>query len=794
MESQQERRFIKMYFSILKKDLKRKKTMNIILLIFVTLAATFIASSANNMVTVSSALDNYFDKANVPDYWFASTNAPDIERFKELASENGYDYIISRLVQINPADITSDGEKIEYTNTMILSTLGGIKIFDKNNVEITHVNDGEIYLTSDLFHSEENNFRVGGKIRISQNGAEKEFTIKGYTKDALFGSPMMGMTRFIISENDLKLFDSDQAAVCHAVEVNTKDADYLQKFNRLGLNTIMAVDKPMIKMIYIMDLLIAALLLVVSVCLILISMVILRFIINFTVAEEYREIGVMKAIGIKNVAIRGLYIVKYLALSVMGTAIGLCLSFPFGKTMISGISDKIIISGEDNFFINIAAAVLAGAAVVLFSYFCTRRIRKISPLDAIRSGETGERFGKKSLLRLSGLHIPTVLFMSLNDILSGMKNYVSMIIIFILGTLLVIIPVNTINTLRSDNLITAFNMAKSDHIISMELLFNPNENNAAKIERQFSQVREMFAENGIETEIFQEIMFRSTLRMGDRLTNSITFQGKGEVTADMYVYLYGTPPQNVHEVALTYLTAGQIGADIGDEVEIKMGDKWETFTVTAITHSMNNMGEGIRFHQDTELDYSYAAGSFGIQVNYTDNPDASAMEERKRLIKELYPDSKVFTPGEYIGYMIGGAVTEQLESMKTLILSIILGINALVAVLMVKSFVTKEKGDIALMKAIGFGNASLTIWQTLRIGIVLTVSVLIGASLSSPLSTLIITPIFRMMGAYSIEYDIRGIEVYIVYPLIVLAVTSLAAFISAQGLRKISSAEISNNE
>ena len=502
----------------------------------------------------------------------------------------------------------------------------------------------------------------------------------------------------------------------------------------------------------------------------------------------------MKAIGIKNGAIRGLYIVKYLALSVMGTAIGLCLSFPFEKTMISGISDKIIISGEDNFFINIAAAVLAGAAVVLFSYFCTRRIRKISPLDAIRSGETGERFGKKSLLRLSGSHIPTVLFMSLNDILSGMKNYVSMIIIFILGTLLVIIPVNTINTLRSDNLLTALNMVKRDHIISMEILFNPNENNAAKIERQFSQVREMFAENGIETDVFQEIMFRSTLRMGDRLTNSITFQGKGEVTADMYVYLYGTPPQNVHEVALTYLTAGQIGADIGDEVEIKTGDKWETFTVTAITHSMNNMGEGIRFHQDTELDYSYAAGSFGIQVNYTDKPDASAMEERKRLIKELYPDSKIFTPGEYISYMIGGAVTDQIESMKTLILSIILGINALVAVLMVKSFVTKEKGDIALMKAIGFGNASLTVWQTLRIGIVLTVSVLIGASLSSPLSTLIITPIFRMMGAYSIEYDIRGIEVYIVYPLIVLAVTSLAAFISAQGLRKISSAEISNNE
>ena len=144
--------------------------------------------------------------------------------------------------------------------------------------------------------------------------------------------------------------------------------------------------------------------------------------------------------------------------------------------------------------------------------------------------------------------------------------------------------------------------------------------------------------------------------------------------------------------------------------------------------------------------------------------------------------------------MIGGDIAGQLESVKTLILSIILGINALVAVLMVKSFITKEKGDIALMKAVGFGDSSLILWQTLRIGIVLIVSVLIGALLSSPLSSLIITPIFRMMGAYSIEYDIRGIEVYIVYALIVLAATSLAAFMSAQGLRKISSSEISNNE
>lgn len=782
-----------MYLRILKKDLKRKKTMNVILLIFVILAATFIASSANNLTTVSGALDNFFEKAEVPDYWFASTNDADVGRFEDFAEENGYDYSISRLIQIEPRNILVEGEKLEYSNTMCLSTLGGIKIFDKNNEEITHINDGELYVTNHIFTSTENDFHVGGKIFISQNGVEKEFTIKGYTKDALFGTAMVGMSRFLISDNDAALFDGENAAVASSVEVHTDDADYLDKFNALGLNTIMAIDRSMFKMTYLMEILIAGILLVVSVCLILISMVILRFIINFTITEEFREIGVMKAIGIKNFAIRGLYIAKYFAIAVIGTAVGLGLSFPLSRLMITRVSQKIVISSGDNFPINIGAAILACAVVVLFSYICTRKIRKFSPIDAIRSGETGERYKKKGILRLGKSHMPTVPFMALNDIFSGFKSYVSMIIIFILGTLLVIIPVNTINTLRSDRLITIFNMVESDHVISQELLFNPNEDNKATVERKFAGVREMFAENGIDVDVFQEIMFRANVNKGEKRTNSISFQGMGGVTADMYTYLEGTPPQNVHEVALTHLTAGQIDAHIGDDVEIKIGNDTRTYTVTAINQSMNNMGEGVRFYQDAELDYSYATGCFGIQVNYKDNPDKAEIAERKALLEKLYPDANIYTPGEYIGYMIGN-VAEQLDGMKILILSIILGINALVAVLMVKSFITKEKSEIALLKAMGFKNNALTLWQTLRIGIVLLVSVLTGALLSSPLSPLIITPIFRMLGAYSIEYEIRAAEVYVAFPLIMLGVTALAAFISAQGLRKISSSQISNNE
>lgn len=151
-----------MYLQILKKDIKRKRTMNLILLIFVILAAVFIAGSANNLITVSSALDDFLKKANAPDYLFATMNRSDLETFGEFAEENGYDYHVSRFIQIDPTQVRVEGERLNYSNTLALSTLGGVRIFNKNNKEITQVKDGEIYVTSMMFQSRENNFREGG--------------------------------------------------------------------------------------------------------------------------------------------------------------------------------------------------------------------------------------------------------------------------------------------------------------------------------------------------------------------------------------------------------------------------------------------------------------------------------------------------------------------------------------------------------------------------------------------------------------------------------------------------------
>ena len=57
-----------MFFRILKKDLKRKKVMNTVLLSFILLATMFVAGGITNVAAVMNGTDSYMDKAGIGDY------------------------------------------------------------------------------------------------------------------------------------------------------------------------------------------------------------------------------------------------------------------------------------------------------------------------------------------------------------------------------------------------------------------------------------------------------------------------------------------------------------------------------------------------------------------------------------------------------------------------------------------------------------------------------------------------------------------------------------------------------
>ena len=790
-----------MYLRILKKDLIRKKTMNIILLIFIVLAATFISSSVNNLFAITTAMESYFEKAGISDFLIITIkdekNDSEIAHFLNENSnvENWGEDEVLYVIDSN-IKLQNDKSFSMLSISMISSfQINQQKFFDSNNNEITQINDNEIYMP--FYLMEKNDLKSGDLITITGGDFSMDFTIVDNCKDAFLGSTMMGAARFIVNDNDyMKIKEGTNLNKGQIYSVFTSDVDKLTyDFNQMGFNVIVTCGQDLISMTYVMDMINAGVLLIVSICLIIISLVILRFTIMFTLNEEFREIGVMKAIGMKGRNIRALYIVKYFAISVIGSIIGFLFSIPFGNMFMEKVSNNIIISNASAaVLINLLCSVLIVAIVILFCYTCTRRINKYSPVDAIRNGSNGERFKRKSVLRLSKCNISTVFFMALNNILSEPKKFGVLIITFTMGIILIIVPINTINTLSGDKLVTWFDMVEADVFMVNEKqqLDFVTEGGRDNMKEVISDIEKTLNENGIDASVSCEMAFKFKISYNDYVYNSYAMQGTG-ITADQYTINKGQAPKYENEVALTHRTADKIGAKIGDAVKIKTGETESEFIVTAIYQSMNNMGEGMRFSEKTNIDYRYGVASLALQIRYFDNPSKEQAQKRFEEVKQLFPDYKIYTGGEYVSDMIGN-IAGQMEGIKRIIVVVIIIINMLVAVLMMKTFITKEKGEIAILKSVGFRNSAIIQWQLLRIGIILFISTILGALLSNPLAQISSGQVFKMMGASNIKFEVNALEVYIMYPLFIFMMTMIASGITAIQIKRISSQETNNIE
>lgn len=785
-----------MYLSILKKDLKRKKTMNIILLLFIVLAVTFIAGGISNLASIVTAIDQYIEASELADYEVFLATEQNADKMEQFIAEhdNITDSKLSKQLMLSRHEVNLNDKEIDYGNTISAVSVENatIHFFDKNNEKIESIQSGEVYLSPVFMRAAK--AEVGDKITIHSGDFSMDFTIAGVSKDIVCGSPMVGMTRFLINQEDFqKLIDSGEMSYVYDYALEINDMEQFQNdIARSLIPTLFSLDPGMAKMMYVMDMVIAAVLMLVSVCLIVISILVLKFTIKFTIDEEFREIGVMKAIGIGTGDIRRIYIIKYLMIAVVGSIIGFLCSIPFGSMMLQQTTENIVMRTSGNLLLELISGIAVIGLIVLESWRATGKIKKMKPIEAIRNGATGERFRGKGLFSLRKLKARPVVFMAVNDISSKWRQFLILFFTFVVGILLVIMPINTINTLQSDELVKWFSMSKSDVYMSYEQLFNGG-TTKDDIIKELNEIKEILRKNNMEVNVHQEIMFRFNASYGKNACTSLAFQGIGDSRTTDYTYIEGNAPGQKNEVAITHKIAKKLDAAIGDTIKIHNGKEEREYMVTAIYQTMNNLGEGIRFYEEESLAYEMATGTFAVQIDFADNIDKKERTEKIEEIQKLFPEYKVQNAGAYLDEMMGG-ISNQIGSVKQLIILIVIIANILVVVLVEKNLLTKEKGEIGLLKAIGFKNYSLIGWQVLRISFILLGAAIAGTLLSTPFSKITSGYVFQMMGAASIEFTVRPLEVYVCYPFLVLSATVAASLLVTLSVKRISALETSNIE
>lgn len=244
-----------MNFRILRKDLKRKKSINLILLVFIFLSAMFIAGSLNNFTVIMNGVEHFMEQSEIGDFLIVtmggspgelSENDRTIEQFLEN-QEQVKNFTIDDNLFLSESQLKGkNGKKITLSSPVMLnhSEISQQKFFDRENREITRMEEGTIYLGQRM--AAENKLKNGDMVTVSSdNGFEKEFQVAGVLKDAFMGSEMMGMERCIISRGDFQeLLEESGLPYGRLYSLNCKDIGAFQEeYNRCEFYEMFGADR-----------------------------------------------------------------------------------------------------------------------------------------------------------------------------------------------------------------------------------------------------------------------------------------------------------------------------------------------------------------------------------------------------------------------------------------------------------------------------------------------------------------------------------------------------------------------
>ncbi|MBQ8920699.1 MAG: ABC transporter permease [Oscillospiraceae bacterium] len=767
-----------MFWRILKKDLKRKKTMNVILLLFVVLSAMFASAAVNNIAAVTGGIEHYFDAAGVPDLTVMIQGTNDAEeRIRALpdvtdVKTEHYLFVLSS------KNFVHNGKKLDsFINPagLISGDEMAINYFTEDNEIIRSIEQGTFYASGAFI--QDTDIKKGDPVTINLGDTEVTLKYMGRFKGALFSNETGANPYLLLNPEDYGTLDKEEVAHFQeykSLYVTTGNVNAVRAIAK-EYDGIYVTTRDENKGIYLYDMIAAYIMMMISIVLMVTAFVVLRFTIGFTISEEFREIGVMKAVGIGNGSIRRLYIVKYLAIAVIGAVIGFLGSVPLSGMMMKNISANMVLGSESSRLFGLVSSAAVVAVILLFCYFCTRRVRKLSPIDAVRSGQTGERFGKKSLLHLGRSRLPSTGFLAANDVLSAPKQFSIIAVIFTLCFLMIGLMSNFSMTLQSEKILWLFQVPESEaHILDTEVMWEAL-SDLSETDNVIHDTEKMLAENGMPGTCTMTMITQFEASHGEKNVKIAFAVIKGH-TDDTLRVDEGTAPQKADEIVMTASAFKDLGVKIGDRITAVIGDQEYEFLITGRYSAFAT--DSAMMHSSFDFGHIEGGGTMGIQILFDGNPDKKTIDRNVAKLRELLDSRKVYSTPELIRTATG--ISETLDSLKMMMMILTVIITALIAVLMERSFISKEKSEIALMKAVGIPNRSIIAQHTLRFVIAAVFSCILSFIVLMPLSNFLMNKICLLIGDVSgIRCDYNAFEIFAVCPLIIVGVTLLGAWLTA---------------
>ena len=739
-------------------DIKANKLVSAATCIFMAVTAMLLGLSILLYASLADSIDSLMTEAKTPDFLQMHTgelDEDDVNSFSQQR-EDIEAMQICTFLNLQNGQISIGNESFENNmqdNGLSCQSSLFDYLVDADN-KVIYPSEGEVYVP--VCYRKEYGIKSGDVMRIGK----EELIVAGFLRDSQMNSMMASSKRFLISEPDyerLRQLGSEE----YLIEFRLKDGSDINAFatayKDAGLpDNGPTITYPLIRMMNALsDGMMILVILLVSVVVLLISMLCIRYIILTQLEKDKTGIGMLKAVGISRRDIRKLYMSKYLILSVVGCMTGVIAAIITAKPV--GAQMRELYGNAGNigliYALMILGALAAEGVILLSVSRLLHRTDRISAADAL--------YGRGSFGKKKNLWLPAM-------------------IITAAAMFMILVPQNMKSTIEAPEFVTYMGIGESHIRIDVR-----QTGNVRKIAGEVTE--DIGHDNRVRDYVLMETgSYRTILQNGSSYDLMIE---NGDHSRFPVRYTEGRYPENDREIALSVLNAEEMGVKLGDEIivckEMKDGTAEEiSCSVCGIYSDITNGGKTAKASMKDPDDATPVMWS----IIYLSLADEDLTREWTNEYQDRYSSFESGVKVTLIADYLKGTYGQTIRNIsKAAAVSSVMAcfILFIVMLLLIRLVVWRERNDSSLKKALGFTSSDIRMEYLKKTVTYILPGIVLGVFAGIVPGQSLAALFLRSMGAYSFRFIIDPLTVFAAAPAMIAVSAVLAAILSLTEVKRI---------
>ncbi len=549
-----------------------------------------------------------------------------------------------------------------------------------------------------------NGYQTGDTLKLTVDDASTEFAIAGFYEDLMFASPSnVSMYKLYLGNQQFQEFlaQPQYGSKCSYIAVITDDINGTEAFESQYIKEIKTVMPEgtgsyaslsygtMKTGVAIFINIIMAVLLSFSIIILAIAAIVIKFSTTTHIENNIKNIGTLAAMGYTTRQILGSILLEYLLLTAVGFTAGLAAALLISPVITNVVSASIGLRWATGLY---PQAVLISLAVIMLavlgiSYVSAAKIKRITPLTALRSGIETHHFGKNRLpLDQSSLGLNTAMgFKSL--IFNKRQNLIAGLIIMLLS------------------LVTVFSLASYynfsvDKTAMIKLIgLETAEVQVTALADEAKIFAEIAAMPGVSDTIKLN-SFDGMIKYKDQESSANTRVTTDYSRLKVNTCVQGRMPVHDNEIAITSIVLSNLGAQMGDTVSIDYNGTTREFLVVGVTQQFNMLGRGAAITTAGMKKLLPSYQEQNLMVYLAEGQDTEKFVNR---INNQYGTEQLQTNSYFASIEM---MLESFEASIKIIVTGCLGIIAVIIVfvlfLVIRVRILRERTRLGVSKALGF--------------------------------------------------------------------------------------------